>query len=170
LKLFFIMINMIRLVWISCDCNVDSSHWTLYNNQIRKVIISIQLKLFYCFFLRFYWNNLILFLYSCDAGTTIKCDKEFEKLMEQLARKLNLSKHKCGFKKEENGVFILLFWLSRIVVFWFWFWLLIVDLLIFLCEKDNRNYVIDPARLFPPEYIDPQQQSKVPTRYFWSKF
>jgi hypothetical protein len=100
--------------------------------------------------------------------------------MEKFA-KLNLAKHKCGIEQEEKGVAMQTTELWTCIdleghkgevcdfvvsIFFLELELLNSIRLFFCCVKDGRNYVIDSARLFPPEYLDPQQRSKIPTRYF----
>jgi tetratricopeptide (TPR) repeat protein len=86
---------------------------------------------------------------SSDGGKSIKVDPSFEALMEKLAKVLNLAKHLCGKRITAYNTSTE----SKATLF------TCIDI-----EghqgNDRRNYVIDVARLFPPEYVEQPQENK----------
>jgi hypothetical protein len=90
---------------------------------------------------------------SSDGGNTVVNENdEFEQFMKVAAQKLNLVGHQCGLEKESSQ-----------------FLYTCAD-----CEghlgNDKRFYIVDTARMSPPEWMDPKHVASSPSLRRWHLF
>lgn len=138
-----------------------AGHELRYLNQIYEANLSELHIPFLCIFDWCGFRLMVQPLLSLDENSLIygsmdmkksiiNKDRHFEKLMENVAKTLNLEKHTCVLRDSNNNV------ISQEVMY------TCADIEGHLNPKDGRYYVVDVARLFPPEDIEkrPEQSGK----------